>query len=1618
MSNDSNQPAGTIETGQQGKEAPSAVQQLAGAAEQVSDEIKQIESINFKENLLGQADKLRLLLPHLSDILRKYITAHPEVNVRAMDKRELLQQIEGSNLQLSHEETATLIKVQEGLADGVDQKVLYKSAIENYWQGLIAQAEAARPQTGGVTPATETPSPSEKTQITVDNEFEKLPENDKREAERIMNAARFNIIPGLAVAGARQFELSEITNLKYLLKDFPQYKSSIEDNLVLKQLLGAAQKPDENALSRYVAGHWGEMVAQSYAATELALKGEGKEINTDKISNTALRFAKRSFDKHPVLTTMTILAGTYGMYKLCQWLFSSKESKESKDKKTDEKESGFWKWGKTILGIGTGVGALYLMGKYFGPSILKSLGVASNIAGAKSKFEEGNEKAKKGEVLSAAMSYFEGLGITFDNLEAEAPHNEAASLVNEIIAGEKSKLPRISARAISVYRKIKFGDVDSMLTRAVDIGALRGVLNFDDAAYSGAVVKALLENPKLAEEIQRFRRVVTGIKKRDILPEDAITDDMTIGEIADVLSQNRALIRDNYKNKPFTESEGKSFSDRAVDSMAESADTFVKDLRDSFRGSAVDKQIDAAVADYEKAVMIDDGGVIQRWKLVKELYHIITSNGGNIILRGSLISVYSGGKIVLQRSWSALSDSFMTLLSEQSVWDAGSVYLAEACPLLIFGAVSGGAWGFIKNVGGNLKAGALTGALKGTVNMGLLPLKLAKMATIDASYTITHFREYANLLRSEVDTALEYAGKKTKWISTWRPEAKVNLENSYRVKRYEALKRKHNYLKRMRDVKPNLPVVGWMEKRMIGNELRNLHKITDNLLEEIGGGAHMKEMLKGIAEMKNAAQARALLDRYPLLKAISGNDKLYRMYQTQAFRTGLGDADFLKSLDTFLSKNAGEENIANKLAKFLESKGITAEGALAEEAVKETAAAKAQGGEQPLEKAAKTPGGKYVYMGQEYEITEEEIRIKTEQLKKQKLPQTSGKKKPKGRKVTVTEEEAVQALCEEKWATPQPVGPKGPKGQMYRYRGGEFVISPEDAKGKSPVELAKFCEAKYLESIKVTDVKVLRDGTRSYKVGNEWVEAAPEAKMPEIRQKYLEQLKRAGKSLEFKDLGNTKLLKYLPILEKVLGPTVAAIFIYHLETATDKRKAVAEGAVGFGAFYAGMKGADWMVGKRFSNPMARFVVDVMGGLAAALKLTEPIAGIVQSVLPHFIGEQQVSSEMISLFEKQTARGVARSTFGSLERGILRKGVEKIGMKTFGKLLAEKVEKTALKKVAEFVSKSLLKKLGTSLGVKGAILAVLIADDATAIGVIDDVVAVGMAAWMAKDIYDIAVLADQALKIKTGMKERGEKPIKNVEFGSEVDKKAFEDQLAYKGKTLEEMNDSEIMEVIHAIPQIRVKLIRDGIGGYEEYQFVKGEVYSMKIVNPDGKVHAELKASELNKQIAVEPPREFRPMEINPNQPDEKLLATYRLAILQMKSECGWTHMDYEILDKGTIRLKRLDSPETVTIRGGGNSWAVENFKSGLSLYQAVTLGNLVNRTKDLIKKEGHEGGSNRPFELDGNNIDFDRKFNPVDLRILSGDAQWLGFYDTIGLTKETVLEALNAWYGSVYAKAA
>jgi len=508
----------------------------------------------------------------------------------------------------------------------------------------------------------------------------------------------------------------------------------------------------------------------------------------------------------------------------------------------------------------------------------------------------------------------------------------------------------------------------------------------------------------------------------------------------------------------------------------------------------------------------------------------------------------------------------------------------------------------------------------------------------------------------------------------------------------------------------------------------------------------------------------------------------------------------------------------------------------------------------------------YKYNGEKITFTEKELRAKAAEIAKER--KAAGDTARKGAKTAWAEENverATKALCEERFMTPTAV--KG-KPNIYRFAGQDFKITPEQIKaagGSKADALRKLAMDESLRSVTVQDFRTVKGPggkiSYEYKIGGKWESSDTPRKLGEMEEAFREAARREGKAIDFKRFAKeAKTIKMWPALAKLVGPAFAAYSIYQMETAKDKRLAVSREAAGWALAIGGAKFADQLIGNRIpptspGKAVARGLIMLAGGFAAALGLTEPISAVLNYGFAKIPGSHAVSEEAISLFEKGTARQTTRMVLQSAERGILKRFVEKRGWQTIEKIFSKRIQGTFMKKIGELAAKRGFRAVLKRLGWRGITTAALLADNATVIGVVDDFVAAGFMIWMGKDLIDMVKLIANASEIQSEMEKRSGHTMTSFEIVDEASRSKVEALLQTKGLALENIqnvDEDTLFAILKQLSEAKIRIRREGMPGYETWTLVNGEATGIRISDDAGRTKAaisEADAGELGKQLA-------------------------------------------------------------------------------------------------------------------------------------------------------------------------
>jgi|GEM_PF-5179122 hypothetical protein len=383
-----------------------------------------------------------------------------------------------------------------------------------------------------------------------------------------------------------------------------------------------------------------------------------------------------------------------------------------------------------------------------------------------------------------------------------------------------------------------------------------------------------------------------------------------------------------------------------------------------------------------------------------------------------------------------------------------------------------------------------------------------------------------------------------------------------------------------------------------------------------------------------------------------------------------------------------------------------------------------------------------------------------------------------------------------------------------------------------------------------------QNGRLEIQIGEEW-QAAEAPKTLEARatlkQKFAEALEKTKIKTNIDAfIDGSKTVKFFGVLERILGPTAAALTIYHLETAEDKQQAVAETAGALGGFIAGMRLADWTVGKRTTNPAARAVIDIAGGFAGAFGLTAPIEKIVTEYMEKIPAGKEVGGEIAHMIELYSGYTIIKKVaYSSAGKAAIEKTAVKMGMKTLGESFTRQFTGNLAKKIGQLAArqgfKSLIKIVGKEAAVAGAAATGILADDATGIGVIDDVLLIPLAIWMGVDITQAALLIRNAYKMNKEMELRQNKDVAFFHINDKSSREALAKKLP-EGITvdqLDELDETTFANLLHDLPKTTIDIIRKDTSGRERITMTNGKVIHTAVLDDNFDTICEMDSGDID-----------------------------------------------------------------------------------------------------------------------------------------------------------------------------
>jgi hypothetical protein len=362
----------------------------------------------------------------------------------------------------------------------------------------------------------------------------------------------------------------------------------------------------------------------------------------------------------------------------------------------------------------------------------------------------------------------------------------------------------------------------------------------------------------------------------------------------------------------------------------------------------------------------------------------------------------------------------------------------------------------------------------------------------------------------------------------------------------------------------------------------------------------------------------------------------------------------------------------------------------------------------------------------------------------------------------------------------------------------------------------------------------------------------------------------------------------------------------------------------------------------------------------------------------------------------------------VSREIVRQASRLVATRAIGSAIGRTYTRTIGRQVAHFTSRTFTNRLLTVAGWKGAATAALWADDATVVGVLDDVVAVGMTAWLAADVYHLVQLTRSTLEFKRLMTEQESLEMTNITALDET----TEARLAELDGA-DEVSDNEAYGFLSSLPRATFRVMREN-GRHEDYLMVRGQILSVEIY--EGATELAQFSEEDLETLSQElpPPQVFERWDIDYDADNETLSSHYRLAFTYVMNETGWSALDYEIHDPQTIEVKRRNSAQVLFVHRVGEQWFLgADRETGFDLFQVISMANLINRVEEMLRREISMPSGDNPFYAEEDGVYISRP--AFDTTLLEGedDGWYQQFYrGQLGLNPDTITNSLNRHYQS------
>ena len=247
-----------------------------------------------------------------------------------------------------------------------------------------------------------------------------------------------------------------------------------------------------------------------------------------------------------------------------------------------------------------------------------------------------------------------------------------------------------------------------------------------------------------------------------------------------------------------------------------------------------------------------------------------------------------------------------------------------------------------------------------------------------------------------------------------------------------------------------------------------------------------------------------------------------------------------------------------------------------------------------------------------------------------------------------------------------------------------------------------------------------------------------------------------------------------------------------------------------------------------------FIRPVMNGLtwgAWPLRLIGPARSLIagEAAFAHFTRDGVVFlTRNGANLAKLTSQGVVLVWQGGrfVAQEAARQVSRVVATRAIGSAIAQTYTRSLGRQVAYFTSRNFTSRLLGIAGWRGTAAAAMWANDATVIGVLDDVVAVGLTACLAVDVYHLIALTRSTIHFNNLMTEQESLGITSITALDETTQVRLAEIEAD-----ENFSEDMAFEFLSSLPRAEFKVEREN-GRHEEYLMVRGQILSVRIFEGD------------------------------------------------------------------------------------------------------------------------------------------------------------------------------------------